>query len=190
MLAGRGTDFFFGNEQVDVSGTRIFTLPSHLDYNDSAEDSNPDTYDTVDYSDQGVLDFTPPDAITIATIGLSEEQIQAGFLVVTDDGQGGTDTLHSIERIIATDNNDQLITSNLSDLSLREIDFGDGNDVLRLTGGDEGGSEVSITGDSSLTIENLEALIGSTQDDFILLEAPETEEPGIFERLFLSLIHI
>lgn len=145
IFGSAGQDQFFGNEAVG----------------DPVSDDG--AVDIVDYSASAT-------AITIDTTGLSVEQINAGFLLVTDDGQGGSDILHSIESVVATSFNDILVTNLLlSDLGLTQIDFGAGMDTLDISNY-ESGVEASVNG---LELENILGVNASNLENLILSDGQD-----------------
>jgi len=153
LIGGAGLDFLFGDEHVDEFGVnRIASAPM---------DADPSVIvDIADYSGAAGL-FGP--GITLDTTTMTQAELDAGFLLVSDDAQGGQDILHSIEKIIGTGKDDQFIFS--GDLStgivLEEIDGGDGTDILSFAGGMAG---VTIGAASPLALTSIEQI---TLTDFV-----------------------
>ena len=138
-LIGRaGNDLLFGHEAVRSGGTfgGLFSDGVAGEAVIASAPAEDGAEDTADYSDAAGL-FG--DGITLDTTSLTAEQLAAGFLIVTDDAQGGADILHSIEKIIATGKDDTFIfTGDLTTFPLVSIDGGAGTDTIDFTGASAG----------------------------------------------------
>ena len=142
LIGGDGDDILRGGSGDDrLVGGMGNDL---LDGGDIRHAAGDDGEDTADYSEN-------EERIFFDLSGLTQEEIDAGFLIIADDGTGGTDTLHSIERIIATEFDDVFVVPyELSALGLTLIDFGMGDDVLDFSGDIDGVSFDPASGEVEL----------------------------------------
>ena len=157
FTAGKGDDWFFGHD--DPNG--IITAPD-----DNAAD-------TVDYS-------AVTAKIILDTTGLTTQQIMDGFLQVTDDGQSGMDMLHSIEKIMATQFDDEFIlTIDLATSGLTEIDGGMGRDTVDFSGAASGImiARPAPGTDAPFTLKSIEEIILTDFGDTLEFDF-ETEAGG------------
>ncbi|WP_026942865.1 calcium-binding protein [Hellea balneolensis] len=153
IIAGAGNDEFYGHEAI-----------GHATPEDNA-------IDTVDYGAVGA-------AIILDSSTLSAADITAGFLLVSDDGQGGSDKLHSIERIIATGQDDEFKFSDQAPFfTLEEIDFGAGIDSLDFSGipiSGMVGSGINLSGiggpSATPKLLGLEKIVLTGDDDTLVVD--------------------
>lgn len=186
LKSGDGADYVYGGDGEDTiwggDGNDVLVGEAHDDtfrgddgddliwggIKDGIYEGTADGTDTVDYS-------TSTAGITITFDGSGTTPS-----LTVADGTGGTDTLHSIESIVATSRTDYLNLSGLIPGGYTlTIDMGPGTDVIAnasaASGGividiDDGGNGTASTPDGGGTINLLNAktqIIGSYYDDEI-----------------------
>ena len=135
IIAGAGNDEYYGYQAVGVIG----------------EASN--DIDTVDYSAVGA-------GITLDSSSLNAADRSNGFFLISNDGQSGQDRLHSIEKIIGTNQKDAFKFPDLFTVfPFKEIDGGGDEDTIDFTGQTNALNFTIGTGVGQLNLINIERFI-------------------------------